>query len=56
VLQAAAVAERQARLVGGLQHPLVRGDRDAAVALLRRLGPTYAELNTALAADGVCRV
>jgi hypothetical protein len=52
---AAAVAERQARLVGGLQHPLVRGDRDAAVALLRALGPTYRELDAALAACGVSR-
>lgn len=54
---AAAVAERQARLVGGLQHPLVREDRDAVTALLTHLAPTYAELDAALAADGVpnCR-
>jgi hypothetical protein len=50
---AAAVAERQARLVGGLQHPLVHDDRDAVTALLARLSPTYAELDAALAADGV---
>jgi hypothetical protein len=46
---AAAVAERQARLVGGLQYPLVRGDREEAVDLLGRLAPTYEELATALA-------
>jgi hypothetical protein len=48
----AAVAERQARLVGGLQHPLVRDDRDSAVELLRRLAPTYAELAAELVASG----
>jgi hypothetical protein len=46
---AAAVADRQARLVGGLQYPLVRGDRKEAVELLGRLVPTYEELATALA-------
>jgi hypothetical protein len=50
---AAAVAERQARLVGGLQYPLVRGHRERAVELLARLAPTYAELDAALAAAGV---
>jgi hypothetical protein len=50
---AAAVAERQARLVGGLQHPLVHDHRDSATALLARLAPTYAELDAALAAAGV---
>lgn len=45
---AAGVAERQARLVGGLQHPLVRGDRATAAGLLRRLAPTYGELDAAL--------
>ena len=50
---AAAVAERQARLVGGLQYPLVRGDRERAVELLARLAPTYAELDAELAAAGV---
>jgi hypothetical protein len=48
--EAAAVAAHQAQLVGGLQHPLVQGDRTAAAALLRRLAPTYAELAAALAA------
>jgi hypothetical protein len=50
---AAAVAERQAQLVGGLQYPLVRGDRERVVELLARLAPTYAELDAALAAAGV---
>lgn len=45
---ASTVAERQARLVGGLQYPLVRGDREAVVGLLERLAPTYAELDAAL--------
>jgi hypothetical protein len=51
---AAAVAERQARLVGGLQYPLVQGDdRERVVALLAHLTPTYAELDAALGAAGV---
>ena len=50
---AAAAAERQARLVGGLQYPLVRGDRERVSELLARLAPTYAELDAALAAAGV---
>jgi hypothetical protein len=33
---AAAVAERQARLVGGLQYPLVRRDRERVIELLAR--------------------
>jgi hypothetical protein len=45
---AAAVAERQARLVGGLQHPLVRGDRERVIELLGRLAPTYEELAYAM--------
>lgn len=49
----AAVAERQARLVGGLQHPLVRGDGHAVIELLRHLAPTYAELDAELGASGV---
>ena len=52
---ASAVAARQARLVGGLQHPLVTGHGAEAVALLRDLAPTYAELDEALAASGVAR-
>jgi hypothetical protein len=50
---AAAVAERQARLVGELQYPLVRRDRERVLELLARLAPTYAELDAALAAAGV---
>lgn len=47
--EAAAVMDRQARLIGALQHPLVAGDDTAAAALLRRLAPSYAELQAALA-------
>ncbi|MEU8580275.1 hypothetical protein [Streptomyces abikoensis] len=46
--EAAAVASGQARLVGGLQHPLVRGDDQALADGLRRLAPTYEHLRTAL--------
>lgn len=46
--EAAAVMDRQARLIGALQHPLVAGDDTAAAALLRRLAPSYAELLAAL--------
>jgi hypothetical protein len=49
---AAAVAERQARLVGELQYPLVRGDRQRVIELLGRLAPTYAELEAALDVEG----
>ncbi|MER5642668.1 hypothetical protein ABT095_37745 [Kitasatospora sp. NPDC002227] len=45
---AAAVTQRQARLLGGLQYPLVHGDDQAAAARLRLLAPTYAELHAAL--------
>jgi hypothetical protein len=45
---AAAVADRQARLVGGLQYPLVRGDRERVTELLTRLAPTYEELAYAM--------
>jgi hypothetical protein len=47
---AAAVATAQARLVGGLQHPLVAGDPAAAVKALHELAPTYAELADAIEA------
>jgi hypothetical protein len=46
--RAAAVADKQARLVGGLQHPLVRGDRERVIELLTRLAPTYGELAYAM--------
>lgn len=47
-VDAASVASRQARLLGALQHRLVVDDRAAAVATLRELGPTYAEMPAAL--------
>lgn len=46
--RAAEVATRQARLIGGLQHPLVTRDDAAAAAGLRALAPTYDELLAAL--------
>jgi hypothetical protein len=45
---AAAIATEQARLVGGLQYPVVTGDAKATAATLRRLAPTYARLAQAL--------
>ncbi|MBO3737460.1 hypothetical protein J5X75_07990 [Actinoplanes sp. NEAU-H7] len=45
---AAAVATRQARLVGALQRDIVAGDMKPAAATLRLLAPTYAELAEAL--------
>ncbi|XVQ08161.1 hypothetical protein ACQP1W_37195 [Spirillospora sp. CA-255316] len=47
---AAAVAAGQARILGGLQHPLVIGDDAALEAGLRRLAPTYGHLLEALTA------
>ncbi|WP_084962820.1 hypothetical protein [Thermoactinospora rubra] len=44
----AAVATEQARVVGGLQGPLVSGDDAALAAGLRRLAPTYERLHAAL--------
>ncbi|MFJ4480258.1 hypothetical protein ACIQVR_41515 [Streptomyces xanthochromogenes] len=46
---AAAVASGQSRLVGGLQHPLVRGDDRARADGLRRSAPSYERLRTVLA-------
>lgn len=46
---AAAIADRQARLVGSLQYDLVRGDNASAAATLRELAPTYEQLRAALA-------
>jgi hypothetical protein len=45
---AAAIADRQARLVGGLQHDIVNGHADAAANALRQLAPTYDQLADAL--------
>ncbi|WP_049564479.1 hypothetical protein [Nonomuraea sp. SBT364] len=47
---AEAVAVEQARIVGGLQGPLVSGDDPALAAGLRRLAPTYDRLRAALVA------
>jgi hypothetical protein len=47
----AAVAAEQARIVGGLQGPLVSGDDLMLAAGLRRLAPTYERLRAALIAD-----
>ncbi|GAA3245836.1 hypothetical protein [Nonomuraea helvata] len=46
--QAAAVATRQARLVGSLQYDLVSGLTTSAAETLRQLAPTYEELATVL--------
>jgi hypothetical protein len=46
--QAAAVATRQARLVGSLQHAIVSGSATSAAETLRQLAPTYDELAAAL--------
>lgn len=46
--QAAAVATRQARLVGSLQYDLVAGADEPAAETLRQLAPTYEELAVAL--------
>lgn len=45
---AAAILDRQARLIGSLQYPLVAGEDGRAAALLRELAPTYEELLKAL--------
>ena len=47
--EASRIADRQARLIGSMQHPLAAGDRRDAAAALRALAPTYVELLTALA-------
>ncbi|MGK9170954.1 hypothetical protein KXR53_31950 [Inquilinus limosus] len=49
---AARIMDRQARLIGALQHPLVVGDDAVAAGLLRRLAPSYAELLAALEHEG----
>lgn len=46
--RAAAVATRQARLVGSLQYDIVAGHTTSAAETLRQLAPTYEELATAL--------
>lgn len=47
----AAVLDEQALLVGALQLPLVRRDRESAATLLRKLAPTYAQLRKELARE-----
>ncbi|MXN48598.1 hypothetical protein GR138_25660 [Shinella kummerowiae] len=47
-IRAATVVDRQARLIGALQYPLVTREDDKAVAYLRSLAPTYDELLDAL--------
>ncbi|MGO4334554.1 hypothetical protein AB4037_06555 [Labrys sp. KB_33_2] len=45
---AADIMDAQARLIGGLQQPLVAGDGRAAARILRTLAPTYEQLLAAL--------
>ena len=47
---AAVIAGAQARLVGGLQYPLVTGDNATIAKMLRDLAPTYHQLGQALSA------
>lgn len=47
---AAGVLREQARLVGAVQYPLVRGDGTAVAEVLRRLAPTYGRLRRELEA------
>jgi hypothetical protein len=49
--KAAATLERQARLVGSLQLPLVTQDNTAAARILRELAPTYATLREQLVTE-----
>nr|WP_042179508.1 hypothetical protein [Kibdelosporangium sp. MJ126-NF4]CEL13860.1 hypothetical protein [Kibdelosporangium sp. MJ126-NF4]CTQ88228.1 hypothetical protein [Kibdelosporangium sp. MJ126-NF4] len=51
--EAAGVLDDQARLVGGLQYPLVTGDTRAMADGLRRLAPTYNQLRDTLRAEYV---
>ena len=46
--KAASIAGEQARLVGAMQYPLVTGDRITLARLLRRLAPTYEQLQASL--------
>ena len=48
--EAAAVTERQARLLGGLQYDLVTGDAPSAATRLRQLATTYGPLRVELTA------
>jgi hypothetical protein len=44
------IAGAQARIVGGLQYPLVTSDDAAIAAIMRDLAPTYRQLRDALTA------
>ena len=46
--EAAEIKDRQARLIGALQYPLVVGDDATAADCLRMLAPTYEKLEAAL--------
>ena len=46
---AARIAGDQARLVGGMQYPLVSGDDATVAAIFLELAPTYRQLGQALA-------
>jgi hypothetical protein len=50
--EAARIAGKQARLIGGMQYPLVAGHDDEAAAALRELAPTYDMLRAALDRQG----
>lgn len=41
----AKVLDYQARLVGSLQYPMVKNDKETALAILRQLAPTYEQLH-----------
>ncbi|MGW6276463.1 hypothetical protein [Kribbella sp. NPDC055071] len=45
---ASAIARDQARILGGLQYPLVRGEFSTAAGILPELAPGYSALRTAL--------
>ena len=49
--EAAAIAAGQARLVGSLQHPLVRGEDGVVADALRRLAPGYERLRMSITLD-----
>ncbi|MGO4263900.1 hypothetical protein, partial [Lysobacter sp. TAB13] len=46
--EAGQIADRQARLIGAMQYPLVIGKDAVAASALRDLAPTYDLLRTAL--------
>lgn len=50
---AADIMDAQARLIGGLQQPLVAGDGRAAAGILRTLAPTYEQLLAALGQSAI---